>query len=279
MRRRSVLPLAVATLALCAWLHARGVSALVGGDLAAPALRVVTEAQAATEPVPPRSADPILARNPFDSVTGSLLGSSVAPSGEPGADATAVCEGVRVVSLVAADDPDWSLVVLDVRGEREPILRRRGGEVLDIRADHVVLERDGATCIARIFPPPGTAPSPPPAAVARGIVRTGNDSFALDRAARDALIDGASDLMRSVAVRPEKQGDDVVGLRIAMLKPGTPLDALGVRAGDVLVSLDGIPLTSPDRMLQAFARVRTEERVRVVIQRDGRQQQLDYQVR
>jgi general secretion pathway protein C len=279
MRSRSVLPLAVCTLALCAWLHARGFAALVGGGLAAPRLHVVTEAQAATEPVPPRSADPILARNPFDSVTGPLLGLASAPSTDVGTDPSAACDGVRVVSIVAADDPDWSLVVLDVRGEREPILRRRGGEVLAIAPDRVLLQRDGAPCVARIFAQPGAAPPPPPAAVARGIVRTGADSFVLDRAARDALIDGAGDLMRSVMVRPEKLGDDVVGLRIATLKPGTPLDALGVRAGDVLLSLDGIPLTSPDRMLQAYARVRTEERVRVVVLRDGRQLQLDFEVR
>jgi len=278
MGRRSVLPLAVGTLALCAWLHARGFAALVGGELAAPRLHVVTEAQAATEPVPPRSADPILARNPFDSVTGPLLGGAPPPSTGT-ADATAACDGVRVVSIVAADDADWSLVVLDVRGEREPILRRRGGEVLAIAPDRVLLQRDGTPCVARIFARPGVAPPPSPAAVARGIVRTGTGAFALDRGARDALIDGAGDLIRSVAVRPEKQGDEVVGLRIATLKPGTPLDALGVRAGDVLLSLDGIPLTSPDRMLQAYARVRTEERVRVVVLREGRQLQLDYEVR
>jgi general secretion pathway protein C len=279
MRRRSVLPLVVVTLALCAWLHARGFAALVGGDLAAPRLHVLSEAQAATDPVLPRSADPILARNPFDSVTGPLLGAPPVPSTDVSTGATAACDGVRVVSIVAADDPAFSLVVLDVRGEREPILRRRGGEVLAIAPDRVLLQRDGTPCVARIFAPPGAPPPPPPAAVSRGIVRTGADSFALDRGARDALIDGAGDLMRSVAVRPEKQGDDVVGLRIATLKPGAPLDALGVRAGDVLLSLDGIPLTSPDRMLQAYARVRTEERVRVVVQRDGRQLQLDYQVR
>jgi general secretion pathway protein C len=277
--RRSVLALAVGTLALCAWLHARGFSALVGGGLAAPRLHVLTEAQAATEPTPPRSADAILARNPFDSVTGPLLGVPAAPPPPGGADPTGTCDGVRVVSIVAAEDPDWSLVVLDVRGEREPILRRRGGEVLDIAPERVLLQRDGTPCVARIFARPGGPPPPSPAAVAHGIVRTGAGSFAVDRGARDALLDGAGDLMRSVAVRPEKQGDDVVGLRIATLKPGTPLDALGVRAGDVLVSLDGIPLTSPDRMLEAYARVRTEERVRVVVLRDGRQLQLDYEVR
>jgi general secretion pathway protein C len=280
MRRISVLPLVCLTLALCAWLQARGFAALVGGGLADPGLHVLPEAQAAPEPMSPRTADPILARNPFDSVTGPLLDVPAAAPADPGTPETAACDGVRVVAVVASVDPDWSLVMLDLRGEREPILRRRGGEILAIGVDRVLLERKGKPCVARIFAPLGAGPPAPPAAAdARGIVRTGPDSFALDRSARDALIDGAGDLMRSVAVRPEKQGDDVVGLRITTLKPGTPLDALGVRAGDVLVSLDGIPLTSPDRMLEAYARIRTAMRVSAVVLRDGRQRQLDFEVR
>jgi general secretion pathway protein C len=282
VRHRSAFLLVAGTLALCAWLQARGVAAVIGGGLAAPAVRGLPDAPAALDPAPPRTADPILARNPFDSVTGPLVGAPPAPPPEPSGETAAACDGVRVVSIVAADDPDWSLVELELRGEREPILRRRGADVLSIRPERVLLRRDGALCVASLFPPPGGAqakPPPAPAAAARGIVPNGPGSFLLDRAARDALIDGAAGLMPSVAVRPEKQGDDVVGLRIATLKPGTALDALGIRAGDVLGSLDGIPLTSPDRMLQAYARVRTEERVRVVVLRDGRPIQLDYQVR
>ena len=220
MRHRTVLLLVGGTLSLCAWLHARGVAALVGGTLGAPEVRVVTAPPAAAETALPRTADPILARNAFDSVTGPLLGPGPAAAAEASLEPASACDGVRVVSIVAADDPDWSLVALEVRGEREPILRRRGAEVLDIRPDRVLLQREGAPCVARIFARPGAAPPPPPAAIARGIVRTGPDSFALDRGVRDALVDGAADLMRSVAVRPEKQGDDVIGLRIATLKPG-----------------------------------------------------------
>jgi general secretion pathway protein C len=142
-----------------------------------------------------------------------------------------------------------------------------------------------AAWLASLAPQPPTSPpgfsAPVPAAASgatQGIVRTGPDSFALDRSARDALIEGAADLMRSIAVRPETHGDDVLGLRVAMLKPGTPLDNLGIRAGDVLQSVDGIPLGSPDRMLEAYARVRTEERFRLVVLREGRPLQLDYQV-
>jgi general secretion pathway protein C len=113
----------------------------------------------------------------------------------------------------------------------------------------------------------------------KGVERGPAGEVIVDRATRDAWIAGATGMMRDVALRPEKSGDDVVGLRITKLAPGTALESLGVRAGDVLVSLDGIALTSPDRMLAAYARLQTADRLRVVVLRDGRPHQLDVEVR
>lgn len=281
--RPGIRVLSVASLALCGWLHARGFNALVGGSLAAPDVHFVSVAQAAPEPQRPTSADPILARNAFDSETGPLIGDRAAsPASSADFDGTAVrpCEGLRVVSIVAFADPGWSFVVLDVQGERDPLVLRRGGEVLAIAHDRVLLDRGGSRCVARMFARP---PQPPVAAsqgaLRAGIARIGDGSFVVDRSVRDALIDGAADLMRSVAVRPEKKGDDVIGLRIASLQPGTPLDALGVHGGDVLLSMNGIRLDAPDRMLEAYARARTEPHLRLDVMRDGREFQLDYDVR
>jgi len=278
MFRGGTLPLVLPCLVVCAWLHVRGVSALVGADLAAPQLRPQVGPAPRLPDAAMRSADAILLRNPFDSVTGPLLpGPGHEETREPADEKLEPCPGVRVVSIVASDDPEWSLVMLDA-GEREPILRKLGGDVVAIRPDRVLLDRSGGRCVARMFAPSAQPPSSPVPPV-RGITRTGPGSFAVDRSARDALIEGAADLMRSVSVRPEKQGDDVIGLRIATLKAGTPLEALGLRAGDVLSSLDGIPLTAPDRMLEALGRVRTEEHVHLAVLRDGRPSEIDYDVR
>jgi type II secretion system protein C len=276
MGRRAMKWVALVALAVCAWLHARGVAALVGADLAMPAIHVVGAAQAATAAPPTRSADRILERNAFDSVTGSLLDGADAGTADPG-DVLSSCDGVRVASIVASEDPEWSFVMLELRGERGPVLRRRGAEVVAIGVDRVVVERGGKRCVARIFPGP-----PPPELVplaGKGVARGPSGEVIVDRATRDAWIEGATGMMHAIAVRPEKSGDEVTGLRIAKLLPGTPLDALGLRAGDVLTSLDGIALTSPDRLLAAYARLPAAERLRLVIVRDGRAQQLDYEVR
>ena len=117
------------------------------------------------------------------------------------------------------------------------------------------------------------------ARAAHGIASTGPTSFAVDRGTRDALLDGAGDWMKTVAVRPEKVGDDVVGIRMVVVKPGSPLDSLGIRSGDVLQSVNGFPLTTPEKLLEALGRLRTAEHLSLAVERGGHSLQVDYDVR
>lgn len=277
---RSVGPLAIAALALSAWLHARGISALLGEQLAVPQVTPHLSAQAPPVPVSPRSADIILARNAFDSTTGPL--GIDAPQdapllGIPG------CAGVEVVAIAAAAPPSPSLSLIRFDGEPEPLLRGVGGEIVSIDADGVVLDRGGATCAARMFhpvSPRGANPLPPVAKSGHaGVAALGPSAFAVDRAARDGILDGAADWMKTVSVRPEKVGDDVVGLRVVGIAAGSPVEGLGIHAGDVLRSVNRVPLTTTEKMLEALGHLRTDERISVVLMRGGREVQVDYDVR
>jgi len=279
---RSIGPYAIAALALTAWLHARGISAIVGARLerapVAPLLAAAPPPVAGAE----RSARPILERNPFDSTTGPLVEGASAPT--PDAPPDLACPDVTVLAIAAAEGPSPSLALLRMKGDTEPRLREVGDEVLAIGVESVVLANEGHPCTARMFqkapPKPSSvaagAKAPPSTS---GIVSTSPGSFAVDRGTRDALIEGAADWGRSIAIRPEKVGDDIVGLRIAGMAGGTPLSALGLQQGDILESVGGIPLTSPEKILGAFPSLRSAERLTLVLKRAGREMQLDYAVR
>ena len=280
---RSSGPVALAALALTAWLQARGVSALVGARLDAPRVAPVLVGASAPSENAPRSADPILARNPFDSTTGRL--GDDAPS--PTSAEAPTCTDVRVLAIAAADDSRASLALLRFGDEPDPRLLGIGvpadaaseSSVVAIDPSQVTLVRAEGRCVARMFVP---TPRKRPAVEnqrAHGVVSTGAGGFAVDRATRDAIVEGASDWMRTVSVRPEKVGSDVVGLRIVALQPGSPVADLGVLPGDVLQSLNGIPLNEPEKMLRALGVVRSAPHLSVVVLRAGHPTQLDYDVR
>jgi general secretion pathway protein C len=134
----------LALVAVAALLGAQGMTQIVGVSLA------VTEAELTAAPPTARlqpspspesphttNGQPILARNPFDSVTGPLDALAV-PLPNEAAKGTAPdlsnpmsapdCDGVRVLVIAASDDPDWSFAAFET-DKGKSILRMRGGDV------------------------------------------------------------------------------------------------------------------------------------------------------
>ena len=133
-----VLPL----VAIAALLNAQAVTQLVGISLtpdekalaAPPPVAKITPMSNASARNP--SAEPILARNPFDHVTGPLrppvvedtaVASTTLDLSDPWNAPT--CDGVKVLVIAASSDPEWSFAALTGTGEPKSVLRRRGGEI------------------------------------------------------------------------------------------------------------------------------------------------------
>lgn len=301
---RKLLSLAVpAGIAVAAFLHAHAIGSIVEATMTpssvAPLVAVAHAAAPLPAPNTPKSASAILDRNPFDHVTGPLrpaasggIATADVDRSDPGA--APPCEGVRAVVAVHSADADASFAALDVGGKR--MLQKRGGEVADLRIvyvaeDRVWLERNGVLCQARVFGGLPPAP-PPPAAPASGtqsafekdiagkIVKTGPNEFQIDRGAVDRILEAQTELMKTPLV-PEKEGDRVVGFRLVRVKPGSVLATLGLESNDRLVSINGIEVTSTERMLEAYGRLRSGvvDRLTIHVVRNGKPTNLDYVVR
>jgi general secretion pathway protein C len=244
------------------------------------------------------SADAILDRNPFDHVTGALRPrAETGPIAREDDPASAPpCEGVRPLVLVGHEDQAIAFAALDVGGAR--VLRRRGGEVGDKRLayvgrDRVWLEGVAGLCQARLFAPvvpkvvisgPGDGATPPPRSaleteVARQIVKTGPNEFQIERSAVDRILEAQQELMKA-RLMPEKEGDRVVGLKIFGIKPESVLGMLGIQNGDRLETINGFPFGDPEKMLEAYARLRTgADRLSLHLTRAGKPMNVDYSIR
>jgi len=89
------------------------------------------------------SAEPILSRNAFDSVTGPLTGESfgiedaepLEPKGGKRYQAP-VCKDASVTAIVASEDPSWSFAAIQTN-DGDTQLRRIGDEVASYRVKHI----------------------------------------------------------------------------------------------------------------------------------------------
>jgi general secretion pathway protein C len=307
-----VLPL----VAVAALLNAQAVTQLVGVSLTPdeqalatppPVAKVGPSSSASTRNA---SADPILSRNPFDHVTGSLNPPVVDDTAAASTSAldlsdpfnAPVCEGVKVLVITASGDPDWSFAALTGAGETKSVLRRRGGEIGGKKIqfvgwDRVWFQSGDTLCQAMLFKQPDL-PAPKPAevapaapaspgkgapgldpALAKGIQKVSATEFNIDRGVVDKILENQSDLMRQARIVPEQENGKTVGIRMFGIRPETLLGTLGMENGDRLQTINGFDMASPEKALEAYARLRTADKLTVQVNRRGQNMNLDYNIK
>jgi general secretion pathway protein C len=258
------------------------------------------------------SADPILARNPFDHVTGPLRAPGAANDPDGGSAAVdssdiwsvPTCDGINVLVIAASDDDDWSFAALS-GPDGKTQLRRRGGELEGkklhfIGRDRVWFESGGTLCQARLFdkkstpPPPASAPAPVPSVstrpiargpkpldpdIKKGIQKVGATEYNVDRGTLDKILENQADLMRQARVIPVQENGRTVGIRMLGMRQDSLLGVLGMQNGDVLQTINGFDMASPEKALEAYARLRTADKLTVQVNRGGKVLNLDYNIK
>ena len=302
----------LALTSVASFFGARGVANLFGASLEPDAQQLSTTPMS-TKAVPmasggtmkATSADPILARNPFDSVTGPLLranepeGTIATPLDMSDPTNAPVCDGVKVLIIAASSDPEWSFAALQAPGDSKSVLRRRGGdfngkEVKFVGWDRVWLNNGGQLCQVGMFnpaAPPSTVPAAASGApehggagavpddIKKGIQRISATEFNVDRGVVDKILENQAELMKQARIVPEQENGKVVGIRLFGVRNDTLLGALGMENGDRLQSINGFDMTSPEKALEAYARLRTADHMTVQINRRGSNMNLDYNIK
>jgi general secretion pathway protein C len=295
-----------ALLALVAYLQASGIGELVAASVSQPSATPPVLAPLAPLEANGKSGEAILARNPFDSVTGPLDGkelaiptaptASAAPTlGQPAEDAPS-CDFGRVVLITASDDPEWSFAAVEAGGPA--VLRRTGDDVsghtvLAMAYNRIWLEGNGKQCQMKLGDrsaqmttaagDPGQRIGRPrrgriPEELAAKIHKVSDTEFNVERSVVDEILENQAELMRTARIVPDKQGDRVLGIRLFGIRSGTLLSTLGFQNGDRLESINGFEMSDPQKALEAYGRLRTADSLKVKINRGGTPVSIDFNI-
>ncbi|MGC4063564.1 MAG: type II secretion system protein GspC [Polyangiaceae bacterium] len=307
--------------ALVAYFQANGTMQLVGAALTAPPSSVAFVPAPVKLPTGsttgPKSAEPILARNAFDSVTGPIRPKPVSegdnkPPAPDLSDPLSVpaCDGVKALIITESTDPVWSLAALQGPGETAPKMRRVGDDVAGKRVAYigfnprhqspsVWLESGSALCQTMLFAsaipvaqPASAAPVPsgtaettrrgPPkisSEIASKIQKLSDTEYHVDRAVVEKILSDQAELMKSARVVPDTQDGKVVGVRLFGIRPDTLLGTLGIQNGDRLETINGFDMASPEKALEAYMRLRTADGLKVQVNRRGTPMVIDYKIK
>jgi len=113
------------------------------------------------------------------------------------------------------------------------------------------------------------------ARIRSAIVREGDTRYLLDRRLIDLVLEEQANLMRSVRVVPVSAHGGTYA-RLFGVRPDSLLGMLGFRDGDLLESINGFDLSTPERALEAYAWLRTADVLEARVIRAGQTVMLLY---
>jgi general secretion pathway protein C len=242
--------------------------------------------------------------------TAATADSPDAPAVQDGDGEPGPCGGsLRLVATaVVPRRPELSFASISTGAEGKSMLYRQGmqvegHEVVGIREQRVFLRPSGRPlCQTAMFvPPPSAAPPPPPPAAAApageekpppppksaiseeelnaGITQVSDTNYSVSRALLDKVLSAQSELMRAARVIPYEENGRVVGVKVYGIRRAALLGKLGIQNGDVLRTINGFDLSSPDSALEAYTKLRQMDQFSIAMIRRGQPRTMEYQVK
>jgi len=217
-----------------------------------------------------------------------------------------VCEGIKVLMITWSKEPDWSFAAL-VGGDGKNTLRRVNDDFNGYKVQFIGVKRvwlmsgAGQRCQVAMFgelPAPKAGSSPPPQAsatvtaepttkkkgkvppeIASKIHKISDTHFEVERSVIDQILENQAELMRSVRVVPEKDGDKTSGIRLFGIRPDSLLGTLGLENGDRLSSINGYDMNDMQKAVEAYARLRMADHLTVSVNRRGKPMNIDVNIK
>ena len=290
-------------------------SELLASDPAAarPSRKPVSATAAAFQ----RKRDPaiILRRNIFDSARGDLTAEPLPEATEdgqpieewdPSKPAPNCTSKLRLVGAVMSPGyPEWSFAAISGTTDGKTMLYREGStvdgsRVLAVQSSSVVVSGSSGACQLLMFDEEeaaARAPAPPaqPARAARkpgdarnaglseeelddGIEKVTDTRFNIQRSLVDKALANQGSLMKTARVIPHEEDGRVVGVKLYGIRRNSLLGRLGVRNGDMLRTINGFAMASPDTALEAYSRLRSADKLTLAVKRQNKELTIEYNI-
>lgn len=223
------------------------------------------------------------------------------------------CEEVRLISIAEYTDPLASTALLQDDDDTRATVHRIGDDVGEgrvayigfnprLRSPSVWIEKPTALCQLDLFEQEPRFKKkrrrikkkrrkrrkkrrrkkakvrPLPRAIAKQIKKDSPTEYRIERGAVDLVLEDHTSLMRSTRIVPQKKNGEVIGVRLLKVGSRSLLGTLGLKRGDTVKSVNGFSLASPEKALQAYARLRTASNIRVEVVRKNRPMTLTYKI-
>lgn len=193
-----------------------------------------------------------------------------------------------------AGDTGYQAAIFENTSTNEQAIYRVGEKVGDavlvkVDRDGAVIRRDGQEIALDIYedetasagqaPPSPLAPPRPDNDDNGQIARmVGPNSYIIDRDALSRQLNDLNSILSQVVIRPvEVEGGS--GFQLASIRRGSLPEKLGFNRGDIITSINGVPVGSPEDLVNLYQQLGQLDSANVEIQRQGRPVALTFTFR
>ena len=294
----------LAVVALCATFIGMAASGAVESKLAgmtAP-VRVAPAKPPKPDNKPTYSKDPtaILRRNIFCSKCPPILDQDVVKE-----DPTVTIEETKttlplaVLAIMYAPPPNgikWSIAVMrdteaKVMGAYPVGGKIHGATVTGITETRIYLDNAGKAEYIDLFEPPAPPPQATAAAVpnkdtdpfaaelANGIKKLSEHNYELKRNTLESVLGNMALLSRSARIVPEMKDGKAAGFRLFAVRPDGPFAMIGMQNGDIISSINGLEITSPEKALEVYSKLKSASHLSLGMERNSQKITKEYNIR
>lgn len=300
----------LAVIALCAVFVARAAASAVESSIVIPPQRAAYRPPRLQAPVVySKDVEPILKRNVFCSTCPPIVDKPVEGQPQPTGQEPPQRTGLplALMAIMYAPPPlglstsPWSVAVVRDNDEKTTGAfgagnKIRGAVITQIEETRVYLDNGGKTEYidllegAKVAGAPET-PAPAAAApapgggdafaseMAKGIKKTSEHAYDIQRSTLESVLGNMSLLSRSARIVPEIRDGKAAGFRLYSVRPDGPFALIGMQNGDVISSINGLEITSPEKALEVYAKLKSASHLSLGLERNGQKVTKDYSIR
>ncbi len=117
------------------------------------------------------------------------------------------------------------------------------------------------------------------AAIDNGVKKTGDNTFEIDKSLVEKALANPMALAKGARVVPAVKNGKPDGFKLYAIRPSSVYSKLGLTNGDTLQSINGFELTSADKALEVYTKLREATQLEVEITRRGKPMTFKYSIR
>lgn len=169
--------------------------------------------------------------------------------------------------------PQWAWAIIAADGGSDHLYQEGdelpgGAAVAAIYPNRVILLRGGHHESLQLPRKQLQSVQRPGSAIPRAVANNANKLGEY----RERIISRPTSLAKYLRISPVREGGNLAGFRVWPKSNPALFEAVGLRPGDLVTAVGGIPLTSRRAALRALKRLRTADRVTLAVSRDGRRE-------